>query len=118
MKLTVYHDGQYWIGVFEETVGSKLKACRYVFGAEPADQEILDLINLKMLKLLETVSSSIQVKSEIKRPISPKRLARQAAAEVRQRGISTYAQQAIALERESRKQSSKIQTKAEREEIA
>ncbi len=39
MKLTVYHDGQFWVGVVEEVVNGKLKAGRYLFGSEPKDQE-------------------------------------------------------------------------------
>jgi hypothetical protein len=40
MKLTIYHDGQYWVGVVEEQDQGKLKAARYIFGTEPKDEEI------------------------------------------------------------------------------
>ncbi|MFA4885003.1 MAG: YjdF family protein [Desulfotomaculaceae bacterium] len=36
MKLTVYHDGQFWVGVFEEIVDEKLK----VEAEEPIQRKI------------------------------------------------------------------------------
>jgi len=35
MKLTIYHDGQFWVGVVEVERDGKLKAWRRVFGSEP-----------------------------------------------------------------------------------
>lgn len=34
MKLTVFFDGQFWIGVVEEVYVGKLKAGKYPFGSE------------------------------------------------------------------------------------
>ena len=42
--LTVYHDGQFWVGAFERVEGGGLSACRIVFGAEPSNEEIQELI--------------------------------------------------------------------------
>ena len=39
--LTVYHDGQFWVGLAEHVEGGRYGAARIVFGAEPSDEEIL-----------------------------------------------------------------------------
>ena len=44
MKLTVFHDGQYWVGVLEEQFQGKLRAAKYMFGGEPKDEEILQFV--------------------------------------------------------------------------
>lgn len=40
MKLTVYYDGQFWIGVIEVVIEGKLRAVRHLFGKEPKDSEV------------------------------------------------------------------------------
>lgn len=42
--LTVFHDGQFWVGVVEHIEGKKLGAARIVFGAEPSDEEVLRFV--------------------------------------------------------------------------
>lgn len=36
--LTVYYDGQFWVGMFEHIVDGGLSLCRIVFGAEASGQ--------------------------------------------------------------------------------
>ena len=105
MKLTVYHDGQFWVGVVEVFVDGKLKADRHVFGVKPKDSEILDFINHDILQLSDCLVQglTIHVLDPIK--INPKRLARQVSREIQKKGISTQAQTAIQLEYEHRKKS-------------
>ena len=43
-KLTVFFEGQFWVGVFERISGGKLSACKVTFGAEPKDNEVWDFI--------------------------------------------------------------------------
>jgi hypothetical protein len=52
MKLTVYCDGQFWVGVLEEVVGSQLKTCRYIFGLEPSDTTVMDFVIFRSRELL------------------------------------------------------------------
>jgi hypothetical protein len=82
MKLTVYHDGQYWVGVVEVTDNGKLKAGRYVFGSEPKDQEILAFIHRNMDEVTNRLSQAVDMKPSRKRRVNPKRLAGQAAREM------------------------------------
>ena len=42
--LTVYHDGQFWVGMFERIEEGRLSACRVVFGAEPSAKEFRQLV--------------------------------------------------------------------------
>ena len=38
--LTVYHDGQFWVGVVEHVENGMLGVARLVFGAEPSNEEV------------------------------------------------------------------------------
>ena len=42
--LTVYHDGQFWVGLAEHVEGGRSGVTRFVFGAEPSDEEILRFV--------------------------------------------------------------------------
>ncbi|MFR1640626.1 MAG: YjdF family protein [Eggerthellaceae bacterium] len=45
ITLTVLHDGQFWIGIFEHADEGRYGACRVVFGAaEPTDVELVAFI--------------------------------------------------------------------------
>ncbi|WP_040949492.1 YjdF family protein [Gorillibacterium massiliense] len=116
MKLTVYHDGQFWVGILEEQLGEKLKAARYVFGAEPRDEEVLQWVRSQMCSLMEGLSQQVEVKAPKTGRISPKRLARQAAEETKKHGVSTFAQAAMKLEYEQRKLEKSAASKEKREE--
>ncbi len=112
MKLTLLHDGQFWIGIAEEMMGNELRACRYIFGAEPPDQEVLDFVNHRLCSLLQNVGTGLTVTEPLtERKISPKRLIRMVAKEIQSRGISTKAQAALSAELEQRKTSARIEQK-------
>ena len=49
--LTVYHDGQFWVGLAEHVEDGGYGAARIVFGTEPSDEEILQLVVGKWEKL-------------------------------------------------------------------
>ncbi len=49
--LTVYHDGQFWVGLAERVEGGRYGAARIVFGAEPSDEEILRFVASEWEKL-------------------------------------------------------------------
>jgi len=103
MKLTVYFNGQYWVGVVEEQDQGKLKAARCMFGSEPQDEEILQFVRNGMCALVSRLSQEVATKPSDPKKVSPKRMARQAAEELRRRGVSSYAQEALQLEYEKRK---------------
>ena len=98
MKLTVFHDGQYWVGVLEEQFLGKLRAAKYIFGSEPKDEEILQFVRQDMMQIVRGLSQEVAVRLTEAKRINPKRLARRAAEEMRNKGVSSYAQEAIKLE--------------------
>jgi len=116
MKLTVYHDGQYWVGILEELVDEKLKAVRYLFGTEPYDWDVLNFVNKRMLSFISRANTTIKVKVPV-RLSNPKRLAREAAKEIHKNGISTFAQDAIKKDYELHKVKQAVISKQQRQEL-
>ncbi|MBD3919610.1 YjdF family protein [Paenibacillus sp. PR3] len=115
MKLTVMFDGQYWIGIVEEQNKGKLRAARHVFGSEPQDEEVLLFIERELLLLVSRLTQEVDVRKPTATKVNPKRLARQVASEVRSRGVSSYAQEALKLEYEKRKREKQAYSKQQRE---
>ena len=113
MKLTVYYEGQYWVGVAEQIIDGKTRAIQHIFGAEPQDEEVLKFVNQHLFKLFCQTNAIVTAPRLIPRKNNPKRLAREAAREVKSVGVSTHAQQAIKLEQEQRK---KIRRKTSKEQ--
>ncbi|WP_058300704.1 YjdF family protein [Gorillibacterium timonense] len=115
MKLTIYHDGQYWVGILEEQDQARLKAVRFIFGSEPKDEEVLDFIRNDLSRLVDHLSQGVDVQLPESRKRNPKRVARLVSKEVRSKGVSTYAQEAMRLEYEKRKQDKQTDSKQRRE---
>lgn len=108
MTLTIYYDGQFWIGVVEFHENERLKAYRYVFGTEPNDSEVLEFVNNRLLGIIhKSKQVGIEDKKKLKKKINPKRLQRKVAKEIQNRGVSAKAQEAIKKEIEQRKLESK-----------
>ncbi|WP_088187084.1 YjdF family protein [Desulfosporosinus sp. FKA] len=118
MKLTVYYDDQFWVGVVEEIADSKLMAARYVFGTEPHDTDVLWFINHKMMEFLASSKPLVCAPHPKIKSANPKKLARQVAKEMQSKGISTYSQEAIKENLKSRKVERRIESKLQREELA
>ncbi|MET3690023.1 hypothetical protein ABIC37_005574 [Priestia megaterium] len=118
MSLTIYHDGQFWVGIIEVVEDGKLRAFRYVFGTEPKDTEILDFIYYKLLNIInQSVHSGIDVEGRSDKKINPKRLQRQVAKQINKVGVSTKAQEAMKQEYEEKKKNKKKRAKQYREEL-
>ncbi|MCM3639858.1 YjdF family protein [Priestia aryabhattai] len=118
MSLTIYHDGQFWVGIIEVVEDGKLRAFRYVFGTEPKDTEIFDFIYYKLLNIInQSVHSGIDVEGKSDKKINPKRLQRQVAKQINKVGVSTKAQEAMKQEYEEMKKSKKKSAKQYREEL-
>jgi len=113
--LTVYYDGQFWVGAFERVEDGGLSACRIVFGAEPSNEEIQQLICEKWnyLRFTEPVRDAEPPKVAT----SPKRRQREAARELQMHGPSTKAQQALAEEREAMARERKADARERRDQI-
>lgn len=112
MILTIYYDGQFWIGVIEMQESGRLKVYRYVFGTEPNDVEVLNFVTYRLPSIIES-SKQMGIKDEKKQKkrMNPKRLQRQVAKEMSQKGISTKAQEAMKEDIKQRKTEGKIARK-------
>ena len=101
--LTVYHDGQFWVGLAERVEDGRYGAARIVFGAEPSDEEILRFVVNKWAKLSFFGHDSTEASKPAK---NPKRRAREASRALKQPAMGTKAQQALASQREAMKRES------------
>lgn len=116
VKLTVFFEEPFWVGIFERVADGKLSVCKITFGAEPKDQEVWDLI----LKQYDALKFSPAIETEVRQTAdNPKRRQRSAKRQVQALGIGTKSQQALQLQREEqklqRKQTGKEQQKAEKQ---
>lgn len=100
IRLTVYFDEPFWVGVFERTERGRLSVCKVTFGAEPRDYEVLEFIkgNYCRLKFSPTVEAAAR-----KLPTNPKRIQREVRRQMQSTGIGTKSQQALQLRREQSK---------------
>ena len=101
--LTVFHDGQFWVGLAERVEGRRYGAARIVFGAEPSDEEILRFVVGKWEKLSFVGGDPAEARKPAK---NPKRRAREAAKALKQPAMGTKAQQALTSQRETMKRES------------
>ncbi len=106
MQLTIFFDGQFWVGVVEAQTDDGLKVARHLFGAEPTDTEVFAFVQRALPALLDEVTVAAPGEALASAPpeINPKRRKREAAAALRTRGVSTYAQEALKRQLEARKQ--------------
>lgn len=101
--LTVYHDGQFWVGLAERVEDGRYGVARIVFGAEPSDEEILHFITGKWAMLSFFGDEPTEASKPAK---NPKRRAREASRALKQPAMGTKAQQALAAQREAMKRES------------
>ena len=101
--LTVYHDGQFWVGLAEHVEDGRYGVARIVFGTEPSDEEILQFVVGEWEKLSFFGDKPTEASKPAK---NPKRRVREAAKALKRPAVSTKAQQALAAQREAMKQES------------
>ena len=101
--LTLYHDGQFWVGIVEHVEDGRLGIARIVFGAEPSDEEILEFI-VNGWEKLSFYGNEESDKPKVAK--NPKRRMREAAKALSKPAMSTKAQQALSEQRESMKEQS------------
>ena len=101
--LTVYHDGQFWVGLAEHVEGGRYGVARIVFGAEPSNEEILRFVTSKWAKLAFFGDDPAEGSKPAR---NPKRRSREASRALRRPAVGTKAQQALAAQREAMKRES------------
>lgn len=115
IKLTVFFEEPFWIGVFERTFEGEYQVSRYVFGAEPKDYEVYDFL-LKQFYNLK-FSNSIPADKHVEKKVNPKKLQRKISTELENVGVGTKAQIAMKLQYESIKTENKKISKEKRMEF-
>lgn len=113
-RLTLYHDGQFWVGLCETNDENGYAVCRIVFGAEPSDEEIAAFVCERWEKL---PFSKPAADSAPPKPLAgnPKRRQREAAKTLSAPATSTKAQAALSAQREDMKAKSKAASRERRE---
>ena len=101
--LTVYHDGQFWVGLAEHVEDGRYGVARIVFGEEPSNEEILRFVVGKWEKLSFFGDKATETSKPAK---NPKRRTREAAKALKRPAMSTKAQQTLASQRETMKRES------------
>ena len=112
VKLTVFFEEPFWIGVFERIENGKLSVCKVTFGAEPKDYEVWEFVLRYYYQLKFSPSVDVVVKKEATNPKRVQREARKQAAAI---GIGTKSQQALQMQREENKLERKSVSREQRE---
>ena len=118
MKLTIFYNGQFYIGLIESISENKYKAYQYIFGNEPKDQEVLDFVNKDLLDLIKNNDKhdGIPIQQIKVKKINPKRLQRKVAQELKKPSISSKAEEALKAEMQLRKKEKSVTCKRLKEE--
>lgn len=110
VTLTIYFDSQFYVGLFERVESNKLCVCRYVFGAEPKDYDVYELIKSRYYELKFSPSVELEKKSiERKNPKVRQRKIKKSIVEFK---LGTKSQQAVQRQIEERNMDRKAKAKA------
>ena len=111
VKLTVYFDEPFWVGVFERIEDGKLSVAKVTFGAEPKDYEVYEFILKHYYSLQFSPAVATVVKENIR---NSKRMQRDVRKQLRDTGIGTKSQQALKLQQEQNKQERKVKSREQK----
>jgi hypothetical protein len=114
IKLTVFFEEPFWIGIFARTQNEKYEVARVVFGSEPKDYEVYEFVLKAFYHVKYTCSIAVEKQKEKK--INPKRMQRKIKKAVQDNGIGTKAQQAMKLQYEDNKIQKRKKSKEMKEE--
>lgn len=114
IRLQVFFEEPFWVGIFERTEAGKLSVCKVTFGAEPKGYEIQKYIFENYYKL--RFGSSVDSEVGLRGHINPKRLQREVKRQIQNAGIGTKSQQALKLQQEQGKLERKARSRKKRED--
>ncbi|MBQ3704506.1 MAG: YjdF family protein [Oscillospiraceae bacterium] len=112
VTLTVFFDGQFWVGIYERIENEDLTVARVVYGAEPKDRQIHE----DLLQGYYSLHFSPPVEGAKVQTLAsnPKRRQRQ-VARTTETGIGTKSQQAMKLAQGKGKAARQARTKEQKE---
>ncbi|MEN6389433.1 MAG: YjdF family protein [Syntrophomonas sp.] len=99
VRLRVYFEEPFWVGLFERYYQGRITACKVVFGPEPRSWEIARFVDSRYQHLVFSPPVEGVFSFEAGR-INPKRRQRSISRQMKQVG-STCSQQALQLQREA-----------------
>lgn len=112
LKLTVYFEDPFWVGVFERTQNGTLSVCKITFGAEPKDYAVHAYVLRHFYELRYSPALSARQYVQCS---NPKRRQRQVQKQLSGAGVGTKSMQALAAQREQLKTERKQQSRAQQE---
>ena len=112
LKLTVYFEDPFWVGVFERTQNGTLSVCKITFGAEPKDYAVHAYVLRHFYELHFSLALSARQHVQCS---NPKRRQRQVQKQLSGAGVGTKSMQALAAQREQLKTERKQQSRAQQE---
>ena len=112
LKLTVYFEDPFWVGVFERTQNGTLSVCKITFGAEPKDYAVHAYVLRHFYELRFSPALSARQRVQCS---NPKRRQRQVQKQLSGAGVGTKSMQALAAQREQLKTERKQQSRAQQE---
>ena len=95
--LTVYFDGQFWVGLYEREDDTGLFVARHTFGPEPSLPEIAELVKDPLWSQLNFLPAGSGYLRATEAGANPKRRQREAARQVLGSGALTKARAALKL---------------------
>jgi hypothetical protein len=117
-RLTVYFDGQFWIGFVEREDDEGLSIARHIFGPEPSLPQIAELVTGRGWSHLQFVPTDGGDGLGHQPAANPKRRQREAAREARAKAPSTRSQESLKVALEQRKADSEAESRERRAEAA
>ena len=112
VKLTVFFEHPFWVGVFERVEENRCSVCRVVFGSQPKDYEVYEFVLQQYRHLRFSTGEAVEVKRE---KANPKRVQREARKQSQQIGISSKSKMALQQQREEMKLERRVESKQQRE---
>lgn len=112
VKLTVFFEHPFLVGVFERVEDNRWSVCRVVFGSQPKDYEVYEFVLQQYRHLRFSTDEAVEVKIE---KANPKRVQREARKQSQQIGISSKSKMALQQQREEMKLERRVESKQQRE---
>ena len=112
VKLTVFFENPFWVGVFEHIENNFLVVSKVAFGAEPKGYEVLDYIIKNYYSLVFSPAVETKIKKD---KTNPKKAQRDVRKQMQVSGIGTKSQLALKSQHEQNKKESKVRRREEKE---
>jgi hypothetical protein len=71
MRLTIYFESPYWIGLLEEERDGLLYVGRHIFGTEPSDAQVYDFVLHELTALQARMTVGLPIESDKAWHINP-----------------------------------------------